>query len=356
MYKLWIMTNLLVILCNLSYASQLGAKSVWNGYNNPYRMNPNFEANFLILPLSGELATVGYAWPGSYWPNYRGGIAWRWSADDPQDFRYHSPSLEEAKQMTSYEINQLSPAEKYDLYVGSYDYPTVKKQWRYTSPSEPRWHGICHGVAPASVHHKEPASVTLLSIDEVEITFYASDVKALLANHYARESNTSIIQIGKRCFWLGSGCSDVNAGAFHLIMANKLGITKVGFVADIDRRYQVWNHAAVKYDTKIIEEIALAKPSFNTATTRVKVQTTVLFAATIAPERDPVVGTQIAQYYDRYYTYYLDLNSDGDIVGGDWVSYDRPDFLWYKEKDVFAGYWEKLNEIYRESVKYRANW
>ena len=321
--------------------------AVWDGYNNPYRMDANFIARFDSLPLEGEISNSALSWPGSYWPHFRGSIAWRWNAEESRDFYYKSPRISQAQSMSQAQINELSPAEKYDLLVGRDDYPTVDKMWRITSRGSPVWYGICHGVAPASIHHPEPNPITLTSVDNIDITFYTSDIKALLANFYARESQTGITQIGRRCYltWFGRACSDVNAGAFHMILANKVGLQKVGFIADLDRGREVWNHAPVSYQSEILSLNQFKELSSPFAVSSVEVKTTVKYAASIQPHHEPIIGTPIAEYYQRDYHYYIELNTQGEIVGGTWLSWQRPDFLWFKGKEEFSGYWEKLNDL-----------
>jgi hypothetical protein len=332
--------------------------TAWNNWNNPYKMDANFQSDLNLLPTTGELSSGGLAWPGSYWPNNKGSIAWRWTAKKPNPFKYESPSMYEATQMTPAQINELSPAEKYDMYVGRYDYPTVARLFKAHRKGEAIWHGICHGVAPASLHHKEPKTVTVTNADGIKIKFYASDVKALLANHYAKISDTGIIQVGKRCFVGGkfpfarkaAGCKDVNPGAFHIIVANKLGISKTGFVADLDRYKAVWNHPAISFKTKIISTVSLSKRSPKTAVKRVKIHTDVTYQASVDPQKEAIIGTVNAKFDTRKYEYYLDLNSKGQILGGEWISKQRPDFMWTKVKDEFKGHWSKLEEIYKSNI------
>ncbi len=346
--KTLLITMITFSMAFTSFAEVESLTNTWNGYNNPYKLDRNFKSRLTDLPLQGDLGDSGYAWPDSYWPNYKGSIAWRWNAEYPQNFRYHSPTLREARLMTAEQLNELSPAEKYDLYVGDYSYPTVRKMWRSTSPRSPIWYGICHGIAPASLHYKEPKTVTVTSADGITLTFYASDVKALLGNYYAREGRSRVIQVGKRCFstWWGTGCSDINAGSFHIILANRLGLTKDAFIADIDPKREVWNHAPISFQSHIVGSAAVAADSHFTAVSRVKVRTTVKYTKSIEPTMNPVIGTELALYDVKEYIYYLDLNSWGKIVGGSWVTRMRPDFVWYKEKVEFTGYWTKLNEIY----------
>ncbi|MEC7183587.1 MAG: hypothetical protein VXW15_12790, partial [Bdellovibrionota bacterium] len=51
------------------------------------------------------------------------------------------------------------------------------------------------------------------------------------------------------------------------------------------------------------------------------------------------------------YEYALELDSKDRIVGGSWISYDRPDFIWKQEKPKFSGYFRNLKKIYKMSLK-----
>lgn len=44
--------------------------------------------------------------------------------------------------------------------------------------------------------------------------------------------------------------------------------------------------------------------------------------------------------------YNLDINANGEIIGGEWKSAARPDFLWLKEKPAkFTGDYERLADL-----------
>jgi hypothetical protein len=75
-------------------------------------------------------------------------------------------------------------------------------------------------------------------------------------------------------------------------------------------------------------------------------ETTVTYAGEISPKFNPVIGTIDAIYTSHTYDYYLDINQAGDVVGGEWISDRRPDFIWTQGPVNFIGYWAKLNEIY----------
>jgi hypothetical protein len=332
----------------LSYAEPaIEAITTWNERNNPYRLDANFIAVFDSLPTEGKLKDENLAWPAYFWARNKAGIARRWSAKKERNFKYKSPELYKLQNMKESQINLLSPAEKYDIYMESYDYPTVKLVRSQSDKTAGYWQGICHGAAPASAYHTEPKRVTLTNNDGVKITFYASDVKALLAYHYAKINDQKATLVGNRCYLLRTlptgiyhSCKDVNAGAFHIILTNRLGLQNKSFIADLDPFRQVWNHSALSYKSTIV----------SSSSTKVRIKTTVHYNASAKPSYDRMVGTARDKHNIRRYEYEVKLNSNGEIIGGRWISRTRPDFVWEKPRSVFEGYWAGIEEIYNASV------
>jgi hypothetical protein len=328
--------------------------SGWNGNNNPYNLGHNFQAKFSALPLSGGLKDQRLGWPGSHWANYIGGIANRWSAGIPQNFTYKLLSLAELRALEPHQLDELSPAEKFDIFNGNYNYPTVKKVYRTVSPYESQWHGICHGYAPSALNHPEPATRDLVNPDGIKVHFYSSDIAALMSFYYANVVSTPVSLIGTRCNYnpgkvprrRQDECNDLNAGAFHIVIANKLGEDGSGFIADIDRYSEVWNHVAVSFTSTARAESAPVNTSAYGTVKRIHIEATVTFAAAIAPKFDPVINTEAAEYAHNSYEYFLDLDKTGKIIGGDWVSEARPDFVWTQKQANFTGEWSSLDQIY----------
>jgi hypothetical protein len=329
--------------------------SGWAPDNNPYKLVPNLKSKMMELPENGLLKDQRLGWPGSHWASYVGGIANRWSAGTPQNFTYKFLSLAALQKLEPHQINELSPAEKFDIFNGDYSYPTVKRVYTTVSPDESEWHGICHGYAPAALNHPEPASVTLVNPDGITVHFYSSDVAGLLSFYYANIASTPATLIGNRCNYnsdsriprkFQASCDDFNAGAFHLVLSNKIGVEGIGFIADIERYSEVWNHVAVSYKTTYKNESGPVKTSAFGTTKRIEVETVVTYAAAIAPKFDPVLNTDYAEYAQKTYEYYLDVNKDGLVIGGDWISDTRPDFVWTQKKATFTQNWASLNLIY----------
>ena len=324
----------------------------WDNQNNPFRIDANFNSVFADLPLSGDTSKSGFGWPAYFWANEKGGIAQRWSSKKPQHFEYESPSLYKLQTMTEAQINELSPAEKFDILNGRYDYPTVRLVWKQTGKGSKDWHGICHGAAPSGLHHKEPTGKTMTNADGIKINFHSSDIKGLVAYYYAKISDLRSTQIGRRCYAgrfsplrFRKGCKDVHPAALHIIMANRLGLTTKGFIADIDRLKEVWNHVAVKYESKVLSTID-AKTGVSGTRTRIKVQSKVAYTGGVDPSVFAVLGTENEKWDTRTYVYILDLDSSGKIIGGQWISKQKPDFIWIKDRETFDHtYYGKVKEL-----------
>lgn len=325
----------------------------WQGFSAPQIMGSGFTHSLSALPLEGSMQIGPRAWSGHYWPTRKGGINYRWNAPKKEGFDYESPTREEAFHMTEAELATLSASEKYDLYLGRYDYPLKAAAASRANRFASDWSGICHGWAPATLHHSEPTSKVVTNPDGLKIPFGSSDIKALVSYYYANHAKTDSGQMGLRCFfgrWLGGarGCNeDLNAGAFHIVMTNKMGLQKEGFVLDIDRYREVWNQPAVAYKSTILsQEAPDALKSAETAVKRLKVATTLFYVDEADPTWDIVHGTKDQKIVPAEYTYYVELDYAGNIVGGEWISGTRPDFIWFKEKEKeFSGVLSELPKL-----------
>ena len=328
----------------------------WPRGNNPNDFDKNLNIRFNELPLKASIASKFTAWPGNHWASHLGGIAQRWSAADPQHFTYHPYSLKELKQLEPYLIEELSPAEKYDILMGRYDYPTVKKEWNRTSPYNISWFGICHGVAPAALNHAEPKTVTITNQDGIELLFYSSDVKALMSYYYARHGSSKTVQVGKRCNTRPgqrlrrgqrTACKDMDPAAFHILITNLIGLKKKSLIVDIDPNNEVWNHVPNEYSFDIYEEYIPDNTATKGTAKSYWIGLAVSYASAIAPFFEPVIGRTEGFYVENNYQYQIDVNAKGEIIGGQWFSDLRPDFVWKRPRIDFKGYWSKINDIYR---------
>jgi hypothetical protein len=340
-----------LVLVNVARASEhLDDKRAWSSISSPTRMSSTFNRQYAELPLTGSVSEDQKTWSSDYWARNKGGINYRWNSSSPTGFNLKSPTKAEAMAMTSDQLAALAPSEKWDLFNGRYDYPLKNEVARYASPSRPSWEGICDGWAGAALNHDEPKPVTMTNPDGISIPFGAADVKGILSWYYAKKWSGGFGMMGYRCndtFTTYDRCTnDMNAGAFHIVLTNRVGLSNVSFIADIDRHKEVWNHLAYKYNTRVIYSNLRPRSTSASGTTRVvRVRTTVYYVFLVRNLWEPVLGTSNQKLTTRTYEYYLDLNSSGRVIGGDWYSTQRPDFLWLEHRASFSGYYAKLPDL-----------
>lgn len=326
--------------------------------------------NFNQLPMKGNQLDDRYGWSETYWPSNVGGIAYRWSHPNPEPFKYKLHTKEELKQMNMQQLSQLSPAEMYDIAMGDYNYTLTRKTLGRFSTRDLWWEGICHGWAQAATNYPEPAKVLVTNPDGIKVPFGSSDVKGLLAMHEGYNYGGKFSFTGRRCKVNGKvpgegdnrdrnpnppseadantpDCKDVNAGAFHVVITNMIGIHGRGFVADVDRFNDVWNQPITSYDANIISEESISEIERSAGVARklrvsmkmtygeeLKFYTAEL-AATGAKNfvsKEPVTGTVHQEFRHKPYEYYLEIDAAGKVIGGTWISATRPDFLWMYER------------------------
>lgn len=326
----------------------------WEGFSNPDVIASGFTHRLNQLPAEGAMTYNPRAWSGDYWAHKSGGINFRWNSSNPVSFNYQSPTRSALRGYDPKRIAALSPSEKWDIYIGRYDYPLKTEISKIVSPRAKDWEGICHGWAPASMNHNEPDAVDATNNDGIVVPFGSADIKALLSYYYATYTNTDgTTYAGLRCDfgrWVGGRkeCNqDFNAGAFHIIMANTLGIKHEGFIADVDRYDEVWNQPIVAYRSQAAS--GYTRPSRNAARAAVweiRIQTELFYTDESEPSYWPDFGTPNQKFDSKKYLYTLELNAAGEIVGGEWLSEERPDFAWAKPKvKEFSGIFARLPEL-----------
>ncbi len=314
-------------------------------------------ANFNELPLQGEIHDQGRYWSGDYWQHNRGSINRRWYTAVPVGFDTVSPGRDAVASMGLEALKELAPSEKYDLLMGRYDYPLKKEVTRLARRTAKDWEGLCHGWAPATLNHREPEPKTLTNPHGIEIPFGSSDIKALLTYYYAYHSGGKSSQIGKRCYKDAPAAGtelqqetdqcndDLDPGLFHIVLANKVGLKGESFLADMDRYREVWNHPIVTFTSKVLSE------SVNRKKVRTLTVNTQLYYVDEKEENfwTPTIGTSEHVTTHKSYDYQLDVDADGKILRGRWISADRPDFVWsLKRPERFEGYFLRIEDLLTE--------
>lgn len=318
----------------------------WNSVNHPGNMSAISIKKFGLLPKSGKVKKE--PWTDTYWPTHKGGIAYRWLTGESRNY-----SVGYSSKGTAY----LSPAEKFDLFMGRTEFPLTQYELRRTGINSrydiPKWEGLCHGWAPAAYLYNEPKPVTVTGKNGDKIEFGSSDIKALLT-YQMHLSGGKTKFLGSRCNLDANEtninsheeCNDTNAGAFHVVLANYVGISKKSFVIDKTRDAEVWNQPVYAYQTKVLAKSN--NPSSEAAPKTAKeitVETKVWWVSEVNPAWKKV-GTHLEV---STYKYVLELDFAGRIVGGRWVSWERPDFIWTQKKTKFSGLLKGLEKIYNKA-------
>ena len=382
----------LMVLSTLIVASSAYAER-WDTSNNPNYFSVVAGGKMKLalkdLPEAAKLRDHRLGWSETFWPSNVGGIAFRWNSPNPMPFEYKLFKKEELLRMSQEQLSELSPAELYDISQGDYKYSLTKKVLKTYSPDDLWWEGICHGWSQAASNYPEPDKTVVVNKDGLRVPFGASDVKGLMAMHDAFNSKGLYARIGDRCSVEGKvpgeafaedgettmpspkeanrpECADVNAGAFHVVLSNMIGVYSKGFVADVDRFNDVWNQPIVGYESSFHEEYPVTAKEFkNGIEKKIRVVTSMSYGDELeyySPEaaaegvvgfvsKEPVTGTPAQTITSRTYEYLLELDSFGNVVGGAWISEARPDMLWMMTKDEkfrngrfpLAG----LNQIYK---------
>lgn len=346
----------------------------FNNANHPSNFNRiagiSIITKFNALPLQGKLSDDRLGWSESYWPSNKGGITYRWNHPDPQPFKYRLHTRDEVSKMSQEELSQLSPAELYDIANDDFNYTLTRSSMKRYSPRDLWWEGLCHGWAQAASHYPEPAPVIVTNKSGIRVPFGSSDVKALLAMHESYNFGGKFGFVGVRCRASGKvtgegderdrnpnpparevaespDCRDVNAGAFHVVISNMLGMLGKGFVADIDRYGDVWNQPLTGYSASVLsEESVTPEQRSRGVERRLKIAMKMTYGEELkfrTPElektgiknfvsKSPVTLTEAQKFLSKDYQYIIELNASGNVIGGEWISETRPDFLWMFER------------------------
>jgi Transglutaminase elicitor len=308
-------------------------------------------------------------WADSYWPTYRGQIAYRYAAEGApkskswgENFAYaesHPASL----MIASGDVNLLSPAEKYDFVMGDTDFTLTHFAWSRGQKSfddgegVATWMGICHGWSGAA-HMGAPfiaKPVTVIAQGGTPVTFYPQDIKALQSMLWANAAPTSRF-VGARCNVPhpernGNGritdpaCFDTNPATWHLAVVNQMGHNRRAFVFNaafgeiwnfplLNTRYRYfnpqtfeegasWESAAVPIEKFKVDKFK----EFRSHDTRsvVGISMDVTYPVEIEPGVNRVFD---APTKTVRYIYDLELDASRNVIGGEWYSIAHPTFLW----------------------------
>lgn len=227
-------------------------------------------------------------------------------------------------------------------------------------PEFPSWYGHCNGTSVTVSRFQPPQNSVSRPVGcEIDpnincVLFQPEDIRALLSeiNMNAKAKFIS----GNRCRLseeelasrpairtnplVMDECDDVNPASFHIGLINFLARKKQPVVFDENRDLQVWNYPIYNFnytaEGPLDEEEAVARLGldidewiFNPNIDQF------YFIRLNLTYRRAIAGFDGAGTrppgQTKQYTYILEVDSDGDVVGGEWAGEsrsDHPDFLW----------------------------
>ena len=130
------------------------------------------------------------------------------------------------------------------------------------------------------------------------------------------------------------------------MLANYLGIEGRPFVGDVTRSNQIWNQPFHSYTSTVEKTQAPSPGAASEAVKELIISTKLTYTVEVTPHIAPTHADRVADY-----RYRLELNANNEVIGGSWLSYDRPDFIWTNPPSPFSGYFAQLAEIYAASTK-----
>ena len=165
----------------------------------------------------------------------------------------------------------------------------------------PHWSGHCNGWAAASIRHAEPK----YSIKHNGVLFTPKDIKSLLAEVYTF-CDTKMLG--------GSYEYTINPAAFHVSMTNWIGRHDHPISMETTPGGEIWNYPMYAYNTKVRKFPG-----------GVDVKVMIAYKHFLEQEQHKAPKNE----KNMYFHYYLNLDKDGHITGGDYY-YDSNviDFLW----------------------------
>jgi len=144
-------------------------------------------------------------------------------------------------------------------------------------------------------------------------------------------------------------CNETNAGAFHLALMNRIGMMKKTFIADVSPGSEVWNYPVSNYSftffnvfneetssdfTEAMEPFVKTL-RFNRSFKRHKntkyivgVKAKVTYQDMRPAHLNNWDGREFDKKLEKEYVYDLELDERFNILGGESLSANLPDFIW----------------------------
>lgn len=245
------------------------------------------------------------------------------------------------------------------------------------------WEGICHGWAVASGHSPRPEKTVWVTLPNgKKMPFFPNDIKALVSLMWAHSNiQSNVIFEGNRCnqknppsdAWgrlidlkkdrydteLLPRCADTHPAIFHMAIVNILGVEGRSFVVDHDPKAAIANQPVAGYDLDYFHPKTGKINSVQASMVPVESYDEDPYRDNRSPNARYIIGVAMKLKYvdweiprkketntedddrivDMKFNYDLELDEEGNIVGGQWrvnknasaafgKSPGQPDFFW----------------------------
>ncbi|KUF77135.1 ABC transporter G family member 10 [Phytophthora nicotianae] len=298
-------------------------------------------------------------WAGPYWPTYQDSINVVWSQGQPSPAEKYAKAF--GKDVMAF-MDAVSKKNGIDSQSGRKKCTSNNDCSTLTDGSEcairagktsgyciPTWFGICHAWAPAAILEAEPNCPVTYN----GVTFQPMDLKALVSSVYDGARVATVFtgarynggdeatdEYGRHT---NNAYRDLNPAYFHIANANILGKLNSTYVADVTAGAEVWNQPVRGFKVYEQTKMSLKKaaqtfyglqkyPWNSAAKSIVYVKSRLSWIFETYTDGGLVSSGEINKYTTgQYYYYLLELDSAGEIIGGEWVynsDDDHPDFLW----------------------------
>jgi hypothetical protein len=244
----------------------------WASSDSPFLFSNNLETRLSALPLEGQAANI--PWASSYWPVYEDTINYRWDGANSESpaakygRAFGVAGVEDAVSKyhgieDNLDRKECTQSSECDSKIGE---ACAKRTGAAKGRCIPTWWGICHAWAPVSILQPEPKNPVTVN----GVTFKVNDIKALLTLVY---NSTTSKFVSLRCNRdddsagnitydaygrptdANRECRDTNAGTYHILLANYLGIMKQSFVEDRTFDDEVWNQPLRGFKFTQVKEV-----------------------------------------------------------------------------------------------------
>jgi len=361
----------------------------WNSLNAPTNfshLGASYEYELASLPRQGEAQTI--PWAGWYWATAADAINYRWdgpTTDSPtakyaKAFGINPKKLENAlskKSGIDSRRGRARPCTRDSQCNSNNGEVCAKRHGKGRGLCIPTWFGQCHAWAPAAIMEPEPEHAVTYN----GVNFKVQDIKALITYVY---NNVDTDQLADRCNTNSPDvtydeygrpesvkCRDTNAGSFHIIATNWLGLQGKSFVEDRVWDDEVWNQPMRGYNIRKQDQVSEAQAAqlmgvqgatyvFNS--NAVSFYHVIMDVEYITESGASTDGNLNEDHYTNIDTveYLLELDGQGRIIGGEWIdNAPHADFLWVptsKAGDVRLGWrykieYAKVKQILNRSVQ-----